>query len=91
MSLFNSFSYSVSPLSPALPGNTSGVTAYVSVNAFKPTVLYPGNSSHRNTKFVYHLFLALRKFDFTKDKLKLEYICILQKLFQISIKFYIYF
>ena len=40
-----------------------------------------------NTNVVYHLFLALRKFDFNEDKLKLEYICSLQKLIQTSIKF----
>ena len=44
---------------------TSAVTAYISV--FKQTVHDPGNSSDWNTKFVHHLFLALRKFDLNED------------------------
>ena len=55
---------------------------YISVNACKPNVHFPGYSSHWNTKVVYNLFLALRKFDFNEDKLKLEYICSLPKLIQ---------
>ena len=55
---------------------------YIRVNACKPNVHFPGYSSHWNTKVVYNLFLALRKFDFNEDKLKLEYICSLPKLIQ---------
>ena len=61
----------------------------MSVHVFKPTVLYPGNSSHWNSKFVYSLFLAPQKLDFNEDKLELEYLSGLQKLIQTSIKFYI--
>ena len=45
-SLFNSCLCLNSPLSTALARNTSAVTAYISVNVSKPTVLYLGNSSH---------------------------------------------
>ena len=59
----------------------------MSVHVFEPTVLYPGNSSHWNSKFVYSLFLAPQKLDFNEDKL--EHLSGLQKLIQTSIKFYI--